>query len=76
MTRLSFTTLVPVRLRIDFKILLFVFKIVNVLAPDYLSQRVHVHTPVKALRSSSQVLLDVTRARFKIKVTSFFSGDT
>ncbi len=31
----------------------------------YLSELLHVHTPVRALRSSNQVLLDVPRARLK-----------
>ncbi len=63
----------PVCFRIDFKILLFVFKILNGLAPAYLSELLHVHTPVKALRSSSQVLLNVTRARLKNKDDRVFS---
>lgn len=57
----------------DFKILLFVFKILNGLAPAYLSKLLHVHAPVKALRSSNQVLLNVPRTRFKNKGDRAFS---
>ncbi len=39
----------------------------------YLSERLHVHTPVKALRSSNQVLLDVPRAKLKNKGDRAFS---
>ncbi len=63
----------PVRFRIEFKILLIVLKILHGLAPAYLSELLHVHTPVRALRSSNQVLLDVTRARLKNKGDRAFS---
>ncbi len=49
------------------------FKIVHGLAPAYLSELLHVRTPVKALRSSNQVLLDVPRARLKNKGDRAFS---
>ncbi len=60
----------PVRFRIDFKILLLVFKVLNGLAPPYLCELLHVHTPVKALRSSSQMALDVPRSRLKNRAFS------
>uniref|UniRef100_A0A3B3SDN5 Reverse transcriptase domain-containing protein n=1 Tax=Paramormyrops kingsleyae TaxID=1676925 RepID=A0A3B3SDN5_9TELE len=63
----------PVRYRIVFKVLLFVYKILNGLAPAYLSELLHVHTPARALRSSNQVLLDVPRARLKNKGDRAFS---
>ncbi len=63
----------PVRFRIEFKLLLIVFKILHGLAPAYLSELLHVHTPVRALRSSNQVLLDVPRARLKNKGDRAFS---
>ncbi len=56
-----------VRFRIEFKILLIVFFILHGLAPAYLSELLNVNTPVKALRSSNHVLLDVLRARLKNK---------
>ncbi len=43
------------------------------LAPAYLSALEHVHTPVKALRSSNQGLLDVPRARLINKGDRAFS---
>ncbi len=63
----------PVRFRIEFKMLLIVFKILHGLAPAYLSELLHVHTPVEELRSSNQVLLDVPRARLKNKGDRAFS---
>ncbi len=63
----------PVCFRIEFKILLIVFKILHGLAPANLSELSHIHTPVRALRSSNQVLLDVLRARLKNKGDQAFS---
>ncbi len=64
----------PVRHRNEFKILLIVFKILHGLAPAYLSELVRVHTPLKALRSCNQVLLDVLKTRLKNKGDrAFFS---
>ncbi len=60
----------PIHFRIDFKILLLVFKVLNGLAPPYLCELLHVHTPVKALRSSSQMALDVPRSRLKNRAFS------
>ena len=57
----------PVRFRIDFKILMFVFKALHGKAPNYLSELVHVRTTSRALRSSSEVILDVPRSRLKTK---------
>ena len=57
----------PVCFRIVFKILLFVFKMLNGLAPQYLTELLHVHTPVRALRSSNQMLLDVPKSPKKLK---------
>lgn len=57
----------PVCCRIDFKILMFVFKILNGLAPQYLVELIHVHTPARALRSSNELLLDVPISRLKTK---------
>lgn len=57
----------PVQFRIDFKLLLIVFKVLNGLAPSYLVDLLHYHTPSRALRSSNQMLLDVPRARLKTR---------
>lgn len=42
----------PVEFRIEFKVLMFVFKAINGLAPSYLSDLLTVRDPVRALRSS------------------------
>ena len=43
--------------RIIFKILLFTFKVVNALAPSYLSELLEAYVPMRMLRSSTQLLL-------------------
>ena len=53
----------PVRYRIDFKILLLIFKALNGLSPLYLAELLHSHTPVRALRPANQLLLDVPKTR-------------
>ncbi|KAF7646044.1 hypothetical protein LDENG_00194380, partial [Lucifuga dentata] len=53
--------------RIDFKILLFVFKSLNGLAPPCLSDLFCPHTPSRSIRSADQMLLVVLRSRFKLK---------
>ncbi|KAF7646337.1 hypothetical protein LDENG_00189760, partial [Lucifuga dentata] len=55
----------PVRFRIDFKILLFVFKSLNRLVPPYLSDLLTLHTPTRSLKSADQMLLVVPRSRLK-----------
>ena len=55
----------PVRFRIDFKLLLFVFNAINGLAPSYLSDRLTFRNCGRALRSSGQVLLEVPRSKLK-----------
>ena len=54
-----------VSFRIDFKILLFVFKSLHGLAPLYVSDLIKVHRPSRALRSADQMLLDVPRSNRK-----------
>ncbi len=51
----------------EFKILLFVFKVLNGLAPSYLSDLLSLHSPARCLRSSNQKLLLVPRSRLKKK---------
>ena len=51
----------PVRFRIDFKILLFAFKSLNNLAPQYLSELIEVYIPPRSLRSAAQLTLKVTQ---------------
>ncbi|XP_046551047.1 uncharacterized protein LOC124260773 [Haliotis rubra] len=53
----------PVRYRIQYKILLLVFKCVNGLAPSYLSNLLKKHYPPRSLRSGSQYFLEVPTTR-------------
>lgn len=48
-----------------FKILLLAFKVLNGLAPSYLSDLLHQYTPQRSLRSSDQSLLAVPMSRLK-----------
>uniref|UniRef100_A0A8C6PG34 Reverse transcriptase domain-containing protein n=1 Tax=Nothobranchius furzeri TaxID=105023 RepID=A0A8C6PG34_NOTFU len=53
----------PVKYRIDYKILLHAFKAIHNLAPPYLSNLLHIVTPTRSLRSSSSPSLSVPRTR-------------
>ncbi len=53
----------PVKYRVEFKILLLTYKALHNLAPQYLNQLIHVYTPSRALRSSSSISLVVPRIR-------------
>ena len=57
----------PVHYRIDSKIELLAFKSLNGLAPPYLAELIHVHTPVRELRSAPQILLDLPETRLIIR---------
>ena len=57
----------PIRYRVDFKILLFVFKALHGLAPSYLSDLLNVNAPSRSLRSVEQALLIVPRSRLKTR---------
>ena len=54
----------PIKYRIQFKLLLLVFKALNGLAPSYLSDKLS-YKPVCKLRSSCQYLLIVPRSNLK-----------
>ena len=49
----------PIGARIDFKILLLTFKILNDLAPYYLTSLLLKYQPARLLRSSNRLLLQV-----------------
>jgi hypothetical protein len=55
----------PVEQRINFKILLFAYKIVNGLAPSYLSDLLVPYVPRRALRSGEKLLLCQPSYRLK-----------
>lgn len=63
----------PVRYRIDFKILLFVFKCLNGLAPRYLSDLLVTYSPSRSLRSTDQHLLVVPKTKRKLRGDRAFS---
>ena len=55
----------PVEQRKIFKILLFTFKVVNGLAPSYLSELLETYVPRRMLRSSTQLLLHEPKFNLK-----------
>ncbi len=59
--------------RTEFKIELFVYKAVNCLAPQYLSELLTVHNPVRSLRSQTTRMLWVPRTRLKCRGDRAFS---
>ncbi len=63
----------PVRYRVNFKILLLVFKSLNGLAPAYLSDLLTEHRPFLSLRSSNQRLLSIPKSRLKCRGDRAFS---
>ncbi len=63
----------PVRYRVNFKILLLVFKSLNGLAPAYLSDLLTEHQPLLSLRSSNQRLLCIPKLKLKCRGDRAFS---
>lgn len=60
----------PVQFRVDFKVLVFVFKALHGPTHTYISDLLYSYSPEKMLRSSSQLLLTVPKSRLKsLKVT-------
>ncbi len=57
----------PASFRIQFKILLIVFKALNGQAPSYISDLISFNSAPKSLRSANKALLDVPRSRLKFK---------
>ena len=53
----------PVKFRIDFKILLIVFKPLNGLVPEYVSELLAIYKPTRTLRSGSQGFLVEPKTR-------------
>ena len=50
-------TRIPVKKRIDYKILLYVYKCLNGKAPSYLTELIKIHHPSRSLRSSTSIQL-------------------
>ncbi len=63
----------PVRFRIDFKVLLLVFKCLNGLGPSYLSDLLLPYQPSRTLRSSGTGLLTIPRVKTKTHGEAAFS---
>ena len=63
----------PVRFRIDFKILLITFKARRGLAPSYITDMLTPYEPARSLRSSGGALLAVPKSRLKSKGDRAFS---
>ena len=55
----------PVEKRIDFKILTLTYKCLHNLAPKYLEELIKPYNPIRNLRSSDQLLLEVPKTRLK-----------
>ncbi len=64
----------PVSFRIDFKILMLIYKALNNLAPQYLSELLTHYTPTRVLRSSEAGLLTVQTTRLKTMGDRAFSS--
>ena len=64
----------PIRKRIEFKILILTWKAVNGLAPNYLQNLVMPYTPARSLRSSHQHLLKIPKTRVACGERAFSSA--
>lgn len=62
----------PVKQRIDFKILLIVFKVMNALAPTYVVDMLSEYTPDRPLRSSNKGLLTIPGINTKLIMVLLF----
>ena len=65
--------LLPVCLRIDFKILLITFKAQSGLAPSYIKDILIPYEPARSLRSSDRALLTIPKSRLKTKWDRVFA---
>ena len=63
----------PVRFRINFKMLLFVYKALNGLAPAYITNLLKHPPTTRQLRSTDLELLDVPSARLRLRGDHAFS---
>ena len=55
----------PVEFRIQYKVLLHVFRVLNSLSPGYLAGMLERHVPTHSLRSTDSMLLTVPRTRHR-----------
>ena len=61
----------PIKFRIQFKVLLLVYKVLNGLAPKYIKELLMPHKPRRHLRSEAKGLLDEPRTRLKFGDRAF-----
>ena len=61
----------PVKLRITFKILLLIYKILNGQSPSYLTSLISSYKPVRSLRSSDLLLLQVPNVMNSQRIFSY-----
>ena len=61
----------PIKFRIQFKVLLLVYKALNGLAPKYIKEHLVHYKPRRHLRSEAKVLLDKPRTRLKLGDRAF-----
>ena len=64
----------PVRFRVDFKIMMLTYKALHGLAPYYLSELLTSYTPTRRLRSSQSNLLVVPQTRLRSMGDRAFSS--
>jgi len=62
-----------VHFRIRFKILLFIFKSLNGLAPPYISELLLPYMPTRYLRSADKLFLNVPKTKRKLRLDRAFS---
>ena len=55
----------PIKARIDYKVLMYTYRALNGLAPTYVADILEVYMPSRSLRSESQSLLTTPRTRTK-----------
>ncbi len=55
----------PIQARVDFKLLFFVYKSLNGLAPPYVSELLQVYKPLRSLRYAEKGVLFVPRTKYK-----------
>ena len=51
----------PVRFRVDYKLMVMVYQAIHRQAPEYIQELVTIHRPVRSLRSANELRLQVPR---------------
>ena len=61
----------PIKARIEYKILLITYKAINGLAPNYISSLLELYRPKRTLRSASYILLEIPKSKSKFSEKAF-----